>query len=515
MRIASVTNTLLRPRVLLAVSLFYLITANIVWVSMDTRPPFWDMAYHQIGALRIMDAFAEQGLAAVVHIPGLTGYYPPVYHSIIAASYALFGADPDFGRLANLPAMVLLVLSTYGVGRSVLPPPAAAIAGVLAGFYPLMVWVSREAVIDYWLAGFVAFGMWLLLKTDNFSSRRASIAFGFFCGLGLLTKATFGMFLLLPALWSARKNRGNALMSAAVALIVAAYWYVPQWDALQEFYAFNSSSGVIEGDPPRASWQALVFYVRALEGYQLFLPLFVLFLIGAFRLAGSFDRSWLPIILWIAGGWLGLLLMQNKDPRYSMPVLPAVALVTAQLFASKKHGVTLLLSFLLFQHYLVSFGISRLPDAVVLAEGSTGPHSWHWNLYTQHYAGLWGKPAPDEWKIDYVLSKVASPAGSRRRLGIIPDIPCFDAWAFEYAIALRKADVVVNRLSIFDEASIRQNDFILVSEGDQGFVKYFTPDLERVNEYVMADEQTFQFVESFRLHTGDNIRLYKVAQENP
>src|SRR5687768_5602226 len=161
-------------KVLLVAALLYLIIANIIWIAIDTTPPFWDMAYHQMGALQILAAFEQHGFTAIAHLPGLTGYYPPVYHAIVAGFYWLFGAGPDIGRLANLPATVLLIFSTYGIGRRLLQPSGAALAAVLVSFYPLMVWVSREAVIDYWLASLVAFGIWLLLKTENFSRRRPS-----------------------------------------------------------------------------------------------------------------------------------------------------------------------------------------------------------------------------------------------------------------------------------------------------------------------------------------------------
>ena len=36
----------MRHRILLAASLLYLCAANIVWIAIDTRPPFWDMANH-------------------------------------------------------------------------------------------------------------------------------------------------------------------------------------------------------------------------------------------------------------------------------------------------------------------------------------------------------------------------------------------------------------------------------------------------------------------------------------
>ena len=43
-------------RVLLAAGLLYILVTNVIWMIIDTRPPFWDMAYHQSTALRMHDA---------------------------------------------------------------------------------------------------------------------------------------------------------------------------------------------------------------------------------------------------------------------------------------------------------------------------------------------------------------------------------------------------------------------------------------------------------------------------
>jgi hypothetical protein len=68
----------MRHRILLAGALVYLTAANIIWIVRDTRPPFWDMAGHELGALRIYNAVENSGLSGLSEIPRqhLTGFYP-------------------------------------------------------------------------------------------------------------------------------------------------------------------------------------------------------------------------------------------------------------------------------------------------------------------------------------------------------------------------------------------------------------------------------------------------------
>ena len=504
----------MRHRFLLAASFLYLVVADLIWIARDTRPPFWDMAEHQSSALRIYDAFASQGVRAISDVPLFTLPYPPFYQSVVAAFYAIFGRSVDVAQSANLLAIGILLLATYGLGRTVLKPIPAAAAAIMVNFYPYLLWLSRETLIDYWLTSMVALAMWCLVRTNDFSDRKRSIVFGVVCGLGMLTKWTFVLFVGLPALWAARKNVKNAVIAAGTAAVLAGYWYVHAIGALAQLFLINSAGAVNEGDPERLSFQAIVFYVRTLEGYQLFLPLFVAFIAGAILLARNFDRAWMPMVLWIAGGWLGLMLFQNKDPRYSAPLLPAVALITAQIFQRKEILVAVLMPFLLFQHYLVSFGVQRLPQAVVLAKGPDGPIQYNWNFYTQRYFDLWGPPAREDWQIRRVLDRVSTPNGHPVRLGMVPDIPRFDIFAFQFYIRLGKFPVTVNRLITLDENAIANNDYILVSEKDKGFEpgSFFTADLPNINQYILGRPESFHIVEWFPLPNGDVIRLYKVER---
>jgi len=352
--------------------------------------------------------------------------------------------------------------------------------------------------------------MLCLYRTEDFSRRSESFLFGLVCGLGMLTKWTFPFFLAFPAIWSARKNQMNALIAALTAAAVSAFWYVSQWRTLADFLRINQAGGAAEGDPSWFSFQALVFYVRALEGYQLFLPLFVLFLAGTVIMVRRFSREWIPVVLWVAGGWFCLLMFQNKDPRYAIPLLPAVALISVTVFQKKRIWFPGLALLLLFQHYMVSFGVRYLPERVVLLRGIQGPLSWDWNLYTQTYFQLWGPPAREDWKIEQVLARIAAVGGPTVKIGIIPSIARFDPEAFEFYGTLYKYNIVIARLLFFNEAELLNQDYVLMSEGDQGFAAFSSHDLDRINLYIMSLPDRFKLIDRFTIPSGQTIRLYQL-----
>jgi 4-amino-4-deoxy-L-arabinose transferase-like glycosyltransferase len=504
-------GTMSRHRVILATGLLYIVVTNIIWIAIDTRPPFWDMAYHQTTAVAIRDAFADHGFGAFLLIPHLSRLYPLLYPTIVAIAYRLFGSTVDVAQAANLPAIAILMFATYGIARYVLTPVQAALAGVLVIFYPYMLWLSRETIIEYWLAALIAVAVLLLYRSKDFSDTRTCVAFGVVCGLGMLTKTTFVLYVAGAALWFARKNLKNAIIAGIPALLIASYWLLPQWSTYREYLKGTMMYGRVEGDPELFTWQSFVFYVRTLEGYEIFLPLFLLFLAGLVCAIRDRKAGWVPIFVWIASGSLALIFIQNKDPRFYAPLLAAVAIISAAALTRLRFVFICLVPVLLFQHYLVSFGISKLPESVVLARGTQGFFDWNWNLYTQNYFGLWGAPAREDWQIERVLGGVA--ADKRKiALGLIPSIPRFDAEAFEFYIALHRYPIEVRRLWGTDVATLVNTDYILLCENDQGYATLFSNDNPKLNDFVMGHPDQFQLMERFQLPNADVIRLYKVQR---
>jgi hypothetical protein len=396
-------------------------------------------------------------------------------------------------------------------------PSAAALAGIIANFIPFMLWLSRETLIDYWLAAMVALSIWSLQKTKEFFDPKWSLVFGLCCGLGLLTKWTFIIFAGPPAVWAARKNLGNALKAAAIAALIASYWYVPQFATMPKFWRQVAVAGQNEQDPVQFSIQSVIYYVRALEGSILFLPLFIAFLAGLFLVIRNWRVSlpkWSPLLLWLAGSWAGLMLLPNEDPRYAAASLPVVAIFAAVGFEKRKTAQAVMMGYLMFQHFLVSFGIPQLPERVVLLKGMGGLLPFDWNLYTQTYFGLWGDPKREDWSIDRVLQRVSASATATRpaRVGLIPDLPRFDVPAFQFSIDLHQYPVVLDRQFSPEEKELESNDYLLMSLGNQTAFGSQAPHADEIHANIVSHPERFQVVDTFTLPSGEAIRLYQCVR---
>jgi hypothetical protein len=504
---------------------------NAVWLELDSRPPVWDMAMHQGYALNYLPG--AMGASEGVPFWAFSGVYPPFVHVVIAFFYLLLHAGPHVATLANLPATALLFWSVYHLASDCAGPGGARWTCVLMALTPYLFWMSREAILDYWLSAWVAAGVLVLRRSDAFKHRNYSILFGCICALGLLTKWLFACFLFVPALyvlgqgrvWNERARLLNVVAAFVITSAFSSVWYLPNLSELARYFPVNAQTGALEGEPPVLSMQSFVYYVRLLEGYQFFAILFVLFLVS---LLLTFKRKLilhgLFLSIAVAGAWLALTLIRTKDPRFSMPLLGLLLIVpgawmhswrrTWPLCASK----ILLISVLMLQAYAINFGISWLPQEVILAEGYQGSLRWDWNLYLQHYFHILGAPRQENWHQAEILRRVNKDATEhelRRTLALVPDLPRFNVLNFQLYARLLQIPCRVGRIVLRPDGIFPLDvvDYVLTTDGDQGMS--WTTLTSRQLTNVVQNSSVFELVEQFPLPQGDVACLYRVKRSGP
>ena len=501
---------------------------NAIWLSLDTRPPVWDMALHQTYAFNYLADEVSTGTRIPFWM--LSGVYPPFVHLVIALLYWLVGPGPSVAAWANLPATFLLFWSVAALARQLAGPAAGRWACALTAAVPFLFWMSRETILEYWLSAWVAAALAALLRTEGFANRRYSMLFGCICGLGLLTKWSFVAFMLPPwayatvagRVWREPRRQLNFASAWILCGAVAAAWYVPNLSRLVRYVAQNARVGELEGEPPVMSFQSLIYYLRLLEGYQLFLPMFLLLVAslpfvwkrrekGAFAFLGTA----------IMGAWLVLTVIRTKDPRFTMPLLgPLCVLPGAWIQSLRRPRLSTafkisLILVLVLQTYMINFGISFLPDEVRLSEGYQGSLRWDWNLYLQHYFHVLGSPLQEDWQQAAVLRKIdqdAAEHGLRRIVGLAPDLPRFNVLNFRLYARLLKLPCETKRV-FWTPAGIvplEEVDYVLITEGDQGMAWTTMHSIE-LNKQV-AQSPDFSHVDSFTLPGGQLARLYRVKR---
>ncbi|MGA2264012.1 MAG: glycosyltransferase family 39 protein [Acidobacteriota bacterium] len=511
--------------VLLAVTVLW--GVNFIWLRLDTRPPVWDMALHQSYALNYLPT--GPGSAEALPLMSRSGNYPPLVHLMIAFCYLVFYPDPHIAVLANIPASVLLIGSIYVLGVNLAGARAARWACLLTVLTPYLIWMSRETVLDYWLSAWVAAGLVALRKTDRFHSHRWSIFFGLICALGLLTKWFFAGFLFFPVLYVCIRSRiwrepGRVIHfvdSLLVAGVIAGVWYLANIPNLVRYLPENLKIGALEGEPPVFSFQSFIYYLRLLEGYQLFGILFLVVVLSCvFVWRRRLLRDGGFLLAAVCGGWLVMTLLRTKDARFTMPLLGLLAIIAGAWLQSWSSAwwarvLKVSLVFVLgFQAYAANFGVRWLPEAVVLAPGYSGSVRWDWNLYLQNFFHICGPPRAEDWKLAAILRDVAEHSRSKRvgpTLALIPDLPFFNSTTFGLMARLRGLPVHVDQLKTKPNG-IRAFDgynYVVVTERDQG-IAWTTHRSGALNQIVVDNPLVFRLVGLY-LIPGDNCaRLYFV-----
>jgi hypothetical protein len=305
--------------------------------------------------------------------------------------------------------------------------------------------------------------------------------------------------------------------------LLAGTWYLPNLPNLMRYFVENARIGVREGEPAVFSFQSLIYYLRLLEGYQLFGILFFVLLVSAIRVwRKGLKTDGMFLFAAIFGGWLAMTLLRTKDPRFTMPLLgPLLILAGAWLQDWKRAWWTTvskatLILVLLFQAYMINFGVRRLPQEVVLARGYSGSLRWDWNLYLQHYFHILGAPRREDWKQEEILRTMAEDAGRKgvpQELALIPDLPRFNSVNFQLTARFRGYTANVAHIQS-EPNGLRSFDgfnYLVLTEGDQG-MSWSTVWSRALNQIVFDNPGTYRLIALYPLPDGDFARLYSIER---
>ena len=338
---ARARHALLTPQSAVVGLVLVFLAISAWWLTRDLRVINVDNAKHANIALQWHQAFVDGDLLEPLRIYNV---YPPGTHIIGALGTFLFGFDVPATVLAeNLVFVPLLALGCYGTGTVAFGRRAGALAAGFAFSVPLVMAMFHQFLPDAPMAAMVAVSVWLLLASDRFARIPLALAAGLAVGLGMYTKGTFAFFvvgiiavLLLRGGW---RNVKGVVVFAAVGAVLALPYYIDQFSSIR-----GQADGFVTGPlpvwygsvpfPERASVENFTWYFWNLINNQVYLPLALFFFTGLgwalWRLVRApRDSGYLPELL-VGGivGYLAISMLVLKDPRYTLPCLVYVAVLS-------------------------------------------------------------------------------------------------------------------------------------------------------------------------------------------
>jgi 4-amino-4-deoxy-L-arabinose transferase-like glycosyltransferase len=423
---------------------------NVLWRALESRPPHWDMGHHLGNSLVYLHGFSFSD-----PVPFLTAYlyYPPLVYWVTDAFYAVLRSESMWvAALSNIVWIAVLVFATYGVGRRLWNARVGwlSVAFVLAA--PMVVSSSKEYMLDLPLTAMAALALYLLVRADGFANRRYSLLLGAACGAGLLVKWTLPLVLVLPmlhasatALAEARQRHAfgrmlNLAGAGVLTLAIAGPWYIHNLVDVLGFASAYSGEGDSFGNPPVASFASATYYVWNLLDVQLYLVPFLFVLVGVgfcFRKRELARRNLYPLLM-VIGTFAAFTLLRHKDPRYTLPMLPALAIVATswlEYLSARARAWTAaaLATYAAVAFLAISFGAPLLPKSAAVdlpSTGGVGPRSVV--AFAQHGYFI-GAPTDEDWhQEDAIKAMRAVPEPQRTFAYEGPDTIWFNSHGTQY-----------------------------------------------------------------------------------
>jgi hypothetical protein len=359
---------------------------NQLWVSLEQRPPHWDEARHLTASLQYKEAFASG-------FHWLTDYhtYPPLVYWVADFFYAVLGTSAAWAAiLSQAVFLAILTFATYGIGKRLWSRRVGLVAAVVAVTSPMLVSQFKDFMLDAPLTALTALALYFLVRCDCFANRGTSALFGVACGLGLLTKWNFALYVALPAGFAVtsavRRALGsrsgariaNVVLAALPAFALCAPWYIPNFSHVRAelFGGGQANSASIYGIPPVLSLDGFLWYFWNLVSNQLYLFPFLLLVVGAVLLfRGPEARAKNRLLtLTVVGSYVLSTALTNKDDRYTLPMIPAVAVLATYWLdglrpRARNWLVGVIVAYGFFTFAATSFGVSLLPRDIFVHLG--------------------------------------------------------------------------------------------------------------------------------------------------
>ncbi|MBN2432728.1 MAG: hypothetical protein JXQ27_14735 [Acidobacteria bacterium] len=500
------------PLLSLAALFIGLVLLHLIWLALNDRPPMWDSALHLANALEYY-RYLQGETFSVSEFLSISYYYPPLFYLSLLPLF-LVRIGPDSATLLHLPFLLALMLSVYYLGMTFTGRRTAGVtAAAWCVLFPHVLWLSREVMIDLetvaWTAGLVA----LAVASQRFRRRTVTLLWGLAGGLAVLYKWSIVFYAGPPLLWllaaafrgesdrdTRRPAAHNILSGLLLGAVVAWPWYLKNFPfLLSHFQPYTQGLGPVEGDPGVWTLAGWLFYLRALLGWQLFLPFFLLFVFAVVWAIRRRPPHRGLLFCWLGGTYLIFSLFANKAPRHITPVLPAVAVLLViavwgvRSTILRRGLITAGCLVAVFQAWMVSFGIPWLPVSVTaiplpapafqerIIECQAGDpvaetiRTWPdgWFLYHQEAFGIFGPPREENWRIPDILAGCATDAADTEQapsLGLVPDCTRFNVWSFRSIVRIMDLELRIWRVGEPEENG-RNFDpyrYVLVTCGLQG-----------------------------------------------
>jgi len=306
----------------------------------------WDESVHASSGLTILDTaplLLTNSYAFFTEYLWRWPYYPPVYSFLEAASFMALGISEFSARIVSVLISIAGLAITYQLSKTLYNKTTALLSAIVLASMPVYFTESRSAILDVPACFFFTLTISLFALGYTRRDERWVYLGGIILAVGFLTKYPVALaapavllYLGLEAI-SARgrpnRNLRPTLLALLIALCLSSVWIgvdligLEQWKAWLGTVQVGTKYEILPGlsEPSNWTWYA----VDPKGGWIGQMSLTTAVLGGVSLLYAALRRREGDRLLlsWIVVVYLLLSLSHEKDPRYTMPYLPAFAIL--------------------------------------------------------------------------------------------------------------------------------------------------------------------------------------------
>lgn len=487
--------------------------------------PDWDEAHHLKMGYYFYRALSEQNWLWVRDLLTFAGgIYPPLYHILIALITFLFGITTSAGLYVNIPFILILMFSIYGLGFELGNRKAGLLAAVLTPILPVFLTLQERATIDYMSISLFVLSFFLTFKTNGLTNRKYSVLLGIVLLLELLTKWPFAVPsipLLIYVITSYIKQKGkrdgtnlNWLIVASI-IMPGIYWYAFNFQIITSGLSFfwnpNSFAQQIWANPQGFTFNNLILYIFTFPSQASGVGTVVL----AFFIGCLFVKIKNPKFIYLYASifitYIVLTVLDDKSTFYIAYAYPLLMLITFNILLNIKNLIPkVVLVSILSGSIVVNFLLSQNANSEFK---EVTLNSFNLNLapmpgYTSKFTKeVW--PTPEFFK--GTISKKTCPNG----VLTFPDNRFLNYPNIDYYLAVNLIDIKRDPAyryynpatdNVFNIGYLNLYDCFITKSGYPGIfaneavVNQVIEYLSRNNEYSIS---------TYRLQDGSEIQIYR------
>ncbi len=321
---------------LLAFLCAFSFSLNLIVIVYDQVGDVYDsMHLERTGRLLAHAVEGETGAWPVFRGAVAGSAYPALIHYISLPVRLIAGDHPRAGAVTVAAWALLAILATFGIGHLLGGDRVGLLAAFFVAFSPGIYRFSRLETVDMPLTAMVTLTMFLLLRSDTLGNRASSLLFGAVAALGMLTKQSFLLYILLPCVYLmiqgvwASKGEGRTARLKNIGLATGIFATVVSIMFLLGSESWLATRQVVRTFYIGADQIGMVDNIKLLITHA-FGPIMAALVLGGVLFVSKKDWANRTLFLWLASPLLILhIVFGMQSTRYLLPLIPAGAVFAA------------------------------------------------------------------------------------------------------------------------------------------------------------------------------------------